>query len=221
MADPALGKPSVGQKLGGFFGGALDPPHVGHLIAVTYALSVGGLDHVWVAPTANHPRKQVRTSLGHRFQMCELLFKHLDVGACHVCNFEEALAAKHPDTPVYTIETIKHIFGSWQAQQVLEHGVAPNARLIVGSDEAETLHTWHQADELLRIAPPLVVPRYLNHNYLQRDTDRLHGPSTDVSSSLIRLQLSGVQHCPSELKTMLPPDIIDYIFEHGLYGVRR
>ncbi len=59
------------------FGGAFDPPHIGHVLCACYALQVAELDTLWVLPSASHPYGKPMRPFGDRMAMCRLAFADL------------------------------------------------------------------------------------------------------------------------------------------------
>ena len=59
----------------GLFGGTFDPPHVGHLLAVSDAIEALGLDLLVLVPAARQPLKTgvEMSSPAHRLAMTRLL----------------------------------------------------------------------------------------------------------------------------------------------------
>ena len=56
----------------GVFGGSFNPPHVGHVLAVAYVLSVEPVDRCWWSRGFDHPLGKSLAPFAHRKAMCEL-----------------------------------------------------------------------------------------------------------------------------------------------------
>src|SRR4051812_30483853 len=84
------------------FGGSFDPPHVGHVLAVSYALSVG-FDSVLVVPTFEHAFGKASSPFEHRVAMAQLAFAPLP--AAVVSRIEETLPV--PSRTLATIECLR------------------------------------------------------------------------------------------------------------------
>ena len=185
----------------GLFGGAFDPPHVGHLLAATYAQAMDSrIGRIAVIPSARHPWKpNLSTTLEHRTNMLRLLFEPLrDVAIDD--NTEWRIANKKPEgEPVYTIDVV---------EDYIERD--RKVCLIVGQDEAEDLPRWHRYDDLMRLTgSPCVIPRGC--------TQAVH--VCEVSSTKTRdLLLRG---CFEEAAAFVPRSILDYIRLHRLYMSSR
>src|SRR5690606_32016933 len=59
------------------FGGSFDPPHVGHVLAVTWVLSTQPVDEVVLVPALEHAFGKPLAPFAHRRRMCELAFAPL------------------------------------------------------------------------------------------------------------------------------------------------
>lgn len=185
----------------GLFGGAFNPPTLGHLLTATYALAMDSrISRIAVIPSVRHPWKtDIHTLLEHRVNMLRHLFAMLpDVGIDGYT--EQRIADKKPEgEPVYTIDVVEDYIQ--RDKKVC---------LIVGQDEAEDLQRWYRYDDLMRLAgPPCVIPRGC--------TQAVH--VCDVSSTKARdLLLRGRFE---EAATFMPSTILNYIRLHRLYMSSR
>ncbi len=58
-----------------FFGGGFDPPHVAHVLCVSYALAVGDFERALVVPVFEHAFGKSLGDFAHRARLCELAFE--------------------------------------------------------------------------------------------------------------------------------------------------
>ena len=91
------------------FGGSFNPPHVCHVLAATWVLSVRPVDEVWFMPVGQHAFGKQLESFEHRRSMCELARAPIaaqtrvtDIenrlgGANRTIDTLQALDAEHPD----------------------------------------------------------------------------------------------------------------------------
>ncbi|MEZ5176608.1 MAG: nicotinate (nicotinamide) nucleotide adenylyltransferase [Acidimicrobiia bacterium] len=124
----------------GILGGTFDPPHMAHLAAAHAAFEQLGLDHVRLLP-AREPWQKFDwgvTSPKHRWAMTMLAAAE----APFLCADDTEMLRRGP---TYTIDTLEAHDG--------------DAVLILGSDSAVGIPSWHRADELLATATIAVVPR--------------------------------------------------------------
>jgi nicotinate-nucleotide adenylyltransferase len=185
------------------FGGSFNPPHVGHVLSVTYARSVGLVEHVVCVPVFAHALGKQLAAFEHRVEMARLAFEWLP--GVEVSRIEERLG-----TPSRTLDTIVAL--------QTEH---PNweLRLMVGSDILGELHQWHAFAEIARRAPPLVLPRAGTEasDVLPRLLPEVS--STDVRARLGAWALTSSPSAPLELEALVPRAVLAYVKAHGLYGV--
>lgn len=196
------------------FGGSFNPPHVGHVLAVTYALSVGLVERVLVVPVFEHALGKRLAPFPHRLEMARRAFGWLP--GVEVSRIEEQLGA--PSRTLRTIQALELEHPDWQL------------RLLVGSDITGEIEKWHAFGEIERRAPPLILPR--------AGSVAPGGPPAllpEVSSTLVRQllerapQAAGGEAGDSEaadseagdaLGALVPRAVLDYIAEHGLYSAR-
>jgi nicotinate-nucleotide adenylyltransferase len=153
------------------FGGAFDPPHLGHL-QMAYALHRRFDDHkILVIPTAASPSigKDQMAPYEHRLDMTKLTFKHpieerwLDVSALE----------RDLPKPNFTIDTLKYILSLNASGERL--------KLVMGYDQWETFSTWKTPLKILELADLIVFPRGLENE------------ATSPSSTLPNLPLQWIR----------------------------
>jgi nicotinate-nucleotide adenylyltransferase len=180
------------------FGGSFDPPHVGHVLLATYALSEG-VDQVIVAPTFAHAFGKVLSDFDHRLAMCELAFEPLrrvEVspierelgGESRTLRLVRELATRHPDARL---------------------------RLLIGSDILHERARWKSFDEIVALAPLLVCGRSGHAPPADELADELaDGPlMPEVSSTRIRTALARGE----SVAGWVPLAVRDYVAKQGLY----
>lgn len=182
----------------GVFGGSFDPPHVGHVLAVTYALVTGGFERVLVVPVFSHPFEKQLVSFDDRVEMCRMAMGWIP--GIEVSRIEESLEA-----PSLTLRTV---------QRLAEEHPGWKLRLIVGADVLGEASGWHAFDEVKRLAPLFVLAR---HGAGRSDAPRAVLP--DVSSSAVRglLARRGAPETDVELARVVPRSVLAYADAHGLY----
>lgn len=178
------------------FGGAFDPPHVAHVLAVTWALATEALDAVWIEPVFHHPLHKHPTRFEGRLAMCEAAFGWL--GDKVVVRRDEA-----------------DLGGSGRTIDLLEHLGAAHPevqfRLILGTDQLTNRAQWKDFERVLRLAPPIVLGRP-GHPDAPGFEARITLPQ--ISSTAVRDALASGQR-PDGL---VPRAVLSYIARHGLYG---
>jgi nicotinate-nucleotide adenylyltransferase len=171
----------------GIFGGSFNPPHVGHIIAVTYALTMGDFEQIIIVPSFSHPFAKELVGYDHRLRMCRIALDSLG-SIVKVSDIERELP-----TPSYMINTLRALQDQFAGEKL---------RLILGNDCFAERERWHEWEAIEQIAPGFV---------LSRDTPRQIFP--DISSTIIR-ELLSEGHAINHL---VPPAVVEYIYRHGLY----
>lgn len=181
-----------------FYGGSFNPPHVAHVLAVTYALSAGGFERVLVVPVYSHAFDKQLCAFGHRVRMCELAMGWLP--GVEVSEVEASL-----ETPSLTLRTLEHLRGTHPDYEL---------RLMVGADVLGEAGKWYAFERVSELAPPFVLGRV---GSVHPDAPPPVVP--DVSSTRIRDLLSrrGAPDVDAELSRVVPSRVLSYIEEHQLY----
>jgi nicotinate-nucleotide adenylyltransferase len=191
----------------GVFGGAFDPPHLGHVALARAAVLQWGLDRLHIIPTGLPSHKtRILTPAQHRLAMCTLAFEDLTGVTVDAREIDRS-------GPSYTVDTLE----SLQREQ-------PDAQLylVLGQDQAQTLRHWHRPADLARLATIGVAVRADSAGVegvfdpLQAgefDIQRLHMPAMAHSATDIRQRLA--QH--QSIETLVPPSVARYIAHHHLY----
>jgi nicotinate-nucleotide adenylyltransferase len=181
------------------FGGSFNPPHVGHVLAVAYVLSLEQVDRVLVVPVYEHALGKQLASFEHRLELCRRAFAWLP--GVEVSDIERRLGA--PSRTLHTILALEAEHPDWAL------------RLLVGSDITAEIEKWHAYDEIERRAPPLILGR--------AGARAASAPTLlpEVSSSEIRALLARSQPgdpIREELSALVPRSVLDYVIEQRLYG---
>jgi nicotinate-nucleotide adenylyltransferase len=191
----------------GVFGGAFDPPHLGHSALARAAVEQLGLARLHVVPTGEPLHKhRTLTDARHRLAMCQLAFADVPQATVDACEMERS-------GPSFTVDTLEAL--------QREH---PNAQLclLIGQDQAQTLQHWHRAGDLARLAiiyvaarpasagsnaaiDPIQTPKFA--------LQWLHMPAMEHSATDIRQRLA--QH--QSVDSLVAEPVARYIDHHHLY----
>jgi nicotinate-nucleotide adenylyltransferase len=206
--------PSEGQRRVAVFGGSFNPPHVGHVLGVVYALSTAPIDEVLVVPVYRHPfaKNKDLAPFADRLEMCRLALGWLP--GVTVSTVEEELGGES-----LTLRTLEHLRATSPSLAL---------RLLVGADVLGDLPKWHRWDRVAELAPPLVLGR---SGVPARDADvawvgGVGGVGTKpndpilprVSSTEIRDTLAAGD--VDAVRGLVPAPVLAHIVAAGLYGVR-
>lgn len=175
------------------FGGAFDPPHVGHLLVMAYVRAVEPIDRVLMVPAFEHPfGKQPSAGFEDRVRMCELTAAI--VHGAQVSRIEQELGGTS-----HTLRTLEELSR--------RHPTA-HLRLVVGTDVLPETPNWHRWDRVAELAPPLVVGR-TGHG----DPAAAPIQIPDVSSTELRRRLARDRSTAG----LLPAAVERHIVERDLY----
>jgi nicotinate-nucleotide adenylyltransferase len=176
------------------FGGSFDPPHIAHVLAVTYVIATYDADEVLVVPCYRHPLGKELTPFEDRIAMCERAMAWL------------------PRTVVSRVE--EQLGGESRTLRTLEHLRQENPdwrmRLVVGADILNEGKRWHAFDRIVELAPLLVLGR------VGVETKGAPPPVLpEVSSTAIREAIRSGRM--ASLVPLVPPPVLSYIETHRLY----
>jgi nicotinate-nucleotide adenylyltransferase len=182
------------------FGGTFDPVHEAHLALARQAADRFRLDRVLFIPAAHPPHKQAGAHAPYddRVRMVELAIA--GDSRLAVSRLEEGAERS------YSIDTIEK----------LRAECAPEDELffLIGADAFSEIRTWRRWRDVAAAVRFIVVsrPNAVYNALCDIRLDRLDTLSLDISSSAIRRALAR-----GEEPAGLPPEVLRYIEERGLY----
>jgi nicotinate-nucleotide adenylyltransferase len=197
----------------GIFGGAFNPPHLGHLVCAQEAMSQLELDRVVFMPVGEAPHREIPGDPGAeaRLEMVELAVADDE-------RFETSRLELDREGPSYTADTL---------EQVAKESPDDELFLILGGDQAAALGAWHEPEKVLERATVAVFERVSwGRNAIGIKIGRLPGaervryldmPLMQVSSSAIRRRVS--EDLP--IRYLVPDRVEEYIRENNLYASGR
>jgi len=192
------------------YGGSFNPPHMGHVLGVVYALATAPIDEVLVVPVFRHPFAKHLAPYAERLTLCRLALGWL---------------------PRVTISTVEEeLGGDSLTLRTLEHlsATRPEAslRLLVGSDVLADVPKWHRWDRICTLAPPLVMGRAGAPPAAAAAVDWVGGKDLppelpmlpQVSSTEIRAALA--EGRLDAVRGLVPASVLEHILAARLYDVR-
>lgn len=180
------------------YGGSFNPPHVAHVLAVQYVLSVAEVSRVIIVPVFEHAFSKELIAFADRVRMCEAAF-------AYDSRVEISEIEKELPRPSYTVNTLKALSERLGGQQL---------RLVVGADVVGETEHWHRFEEICQLAPPLVLGR-------AGVAEPAAPPPIlpEISSSQIRDWCrSPGEISDSSLRRFVPARVLELIRERGLYS---
>lgn len=194
------------------FGGTFNPPHLGHQLMVeqvlTKTLDNGiSFDQLWLLPVGQHSFAKQFVSNEHRLTMLELMKET-------ICQNNPALKNKiftekyelERDEESQTFSTLEAL-----AKKYPEHQFS----FLIGSDNLDKFHLWHDYELMLSKYPFYVYPR----------TDFAFQPLYEgmiILDSFPKMQVSSTQVREAfinktSLNDLLNVKVIEYIKENKLF----
>jgi nicotinate-nucleotide adenylyltransferase len=201
----------VGARRIGVFGGAFDPPHKGHWALAHTAVQQLGLDELRIIPTGQAWHKARELSPAeHRLAMAHLAFSGLNRV---VVDPRETMRSG----PSYTVDTLRALHLEFPGAQLF---------LILGQDQAQALPSWHQWEEIPRLAIICVAARAgFTHDAVHFDVSPdpsqgfrlLEMPPVVLSATDIRRSVANHQ----DVAPLVFEPVARYIEDHHLYRTAR
>lgn len=201
----------------GLYGGAFDPPHLGHVAMAQAFRAQCALNHLFIVPTGQAWHKPSRLSAPmHRLAMSQLAFGGLDRAT--VTDIELAL-----DGPSYTFDTLTKLAQSYPHAQWF---------LLMGQDQWAAFHTWHRWSDLANRVTIVVADRseatsgeggFRSENAHAAVSGlpwptRLAWQPVAVSSTEVRSLFARHPAPGPDTACLLPRPVASYISQHQLYN---
>ena len=194
------------MKRVGIFGGAFDPPHIGHERLAAMCCERLGLEELLIVPTFRSPHKPTPlTDYEHRLNMCKAAFNKK---IYTVSDMERQIGGEG-----YTITLIRRLKEIYPKDTKLF--------LIIGGDMLFSFEKWYRYESILKECSVTAAARkedsyadMLEYAAELRRIKVLNLPVTDISSTEIREKLKRGHNTES----LLSPAVFDYIKENCLYG---
>lgn len=180
----------------GILGGSFDPVHYGHLIPARAAMMELGLDRVLFVPANRSPHKTgtEAASADDRMAMVRLAI-------ANQAGFEAADSELRRPAPSYTVDTLRELKHAHPQDELI---------LLIGADQAAAFDTWHEPDEIRRLAQIAVLDRAGNSAGQQWPVVR---ELVDISSTVIRARVAAGE----SIRHLTPDAVCGYIDGHRLY----
>jgi nicotinate-nucleotide adenylyltransferase len=196
----------------GIFGGAFNPPHLGHLILAQEAVWQLSLERVVWMPYGEPSHRVLEDDPGPeaRFTMCEY-------AAGADARFVVSRLEIDRGGPVYTVDTLRGLVERYPDDSFF---------LLLGGDQAAALGSWRAPEEVLSLARLGVVERdeFRRERIVEHlgplcamPGDRVcfvDMPRVDISSSLVRARARAGQ----PIRYLVPDKVANYVGAQSLYG---
>lgn len=192
---------------GALFGGSFDPIHLGHLALIRGLAEGGRFEKIFICPAGISPHKLAAPPVAtgpQRVEMARLACEGLPL--CEVLSDEV-----EREGPSYTIDTVRALLKRLPAGSSL--------RLVLSVTLTGSLPSWREAEELVRLAPPLLVqhgeaaPDLSSLFYKDKNFELVRLETPAISSTMVRQMLKEKRSCLH----LLPANVVDYIQHQSLY----
>lgn len=198
----------------GIFSGSFNPVHNGHVALAEWFVHEHVVDAVWLIRSPLNPLKAATAVQmapdADRLAMLRLAIEGHD--ALSISTIEDDMPR-----PSYSYHTLQRL-----REQYPEH----EFHFIIGSDNWQHFSRWYRWQDILREFHLVVYPRPgYPVDAASADLPDAKGirivdaPTYDVSSTDIRRLLSGTPSERDEARSLVPPPVMHYIQEHGLYAM--
>lgn len=180
--------------------GSFNPLHNGHLAVAEYVVREGIASEVWLVVSPQNPHKPsaMLAPEDERLAMARMAVN--GVHGVEVCDVEFGLPR-----PSYTIDTLDHLRRLYPTEQFA---------LLGGGDVAESMHTWKEAERLMREHTILIYPRGENDRYGEPFVTLTGAPLMHHSSTEVRERIAAHD---AAWRTMVPEVVAEWIEQKGLY----
>jgi len=192
----------------GFYGGAFNPIHYGHIKVARQSKAKLKLDMMVLVPSGIAVHKEIKgASDEDRFAMVNLA--RLECGFMNVSPYEIMLSRKS-GKPCPTVGTITNMRLQFPNDELF---------LIIGLDQAVQFHKWVKYKELLDLCNVVVVNRHGHEiDHINEECEKkmtfIEIDPLDIASSTIRNMIS--KWFPVE--GLIPPAVENYIRKTGIYN---
>lgn len=192
----------------GIMGGTFDPVHNGHLAAARQLREVASLDEVWLMPNATPPHRTAApvASADDRLRMVRLAVEGQPGLKPSALEIDRGGIS-------YTIDTVRELARTFPGR--------PFA-ILLGSDAALQIRSWHDADALLDEARFVIfnrpettlAPQTLHElGFDPARTRIVHLDTPAIAAHQVRDRLA--RRAP--IDDLVPAAVADYIRTHHLY----
>ncbi len=184
----------------GLLGGTFNPPHLGHLVCAQEAYVQLGLDRVLLVPTGVPAHRGAPA-------------------APAAVRLRLAVAAARTDPrvftsrvevdragPSYMVDTLRELARQYPGRPLV---------LLLGADQLARLGTWHEAEQIPRLAQVAVAPRpgVVVEGLDRARVERVDMPLIDVSSTMIRARVAAGR----SIRHLVPDPVRELIERESLY----
>jgi len=190
----------------GLFGGAFNPPHLGHLIVAETARVNAGLDRVLWIPTGRPPHKTA-APFAPPADRLEMVSRAINGNPSFVVSDVEL---SRPG-PSYMVETVSILS---------EEHPHDSLSLVIGGDSLAAFDTWFRYEEILRMVDLIVFDRP-GMDYSSVGSDIMESVRWIPEPPLVAISSSDIRHrvaASISIRYLVPESVEHYIRRRNLYS---
>lgn len=188
------------------YGGAFNPPHNEHVLALSCAKEKLGLSNAIIIPSFYPPHKNgaEMVDFSKRVQMCALAFPNDTISEIE----------KYSSQKNYTLNTVKTL---------KEQNPFAKFYYLIGGDSMADFFKWYKPEEILKEVTLVVYPRQSKEN----DCDISISRARELGGEVIKLANIGQNISSAEIRALLslgesaskymPSKVYDYATTNDLY----
>jgi len=201
----------------GINGGTFDPIHLGHLRPALEVQKALGLEEVRFIPCSQPVhRNQPSVSAKHRCKMIELAIQSQSSFILDKTEIEQ-------NKPSYMINTLKILSKRYNNKSLV---------LMMGTDAFAKFTTWHQWEEILKLAnlaithrPSEPIPQegkigqVFQHHWVPKLSKKT-GQIVDIPITQLDLSATALRNYLKQgdcIDFLMPDSVVQYIKQHQLY----
>lgn len=185
--------------------GSFNPIHMGHIGIAGYVVENNLADEAWFVVSPQNPFKEAGelAPFDDRYEMVRLALEEIGDERLKPCDVERNLP--QPSYTIYTIQLLQNRFKSYQFF------------ILIGSDVANELHAWKNAEELQKMVRFLIYSR----NNGEASPGMENAPQFDIDATSIRAGFASGNITAIKESGMLPVSVYEYICYKHLYAMKR
>lgn len=194
----------------GIYGGAFNPPHIGHIRAAEYGVQALNLSKLLLIPSCTSPHKPLPAGSAEPHQRLEMT-KLWAGEKMEVCDMELSRGGTS-----YTYQTVEQLKKRYPDDELI---------LFMGTDMFLSFHTWREPERILACVSlavfyrgdkgeaEAIAQKQQEYEAQGHAVYLVENPVTEISSTQLRRML--VFRCAAPF---LNEKVAGYIEENGLYG---
>ena len=190
------------------FGGAFDPPHRGHISILKSAAAYDNFDKIIVMPTGTPTHKKNCTApFDVRLYMAQTAFADI-ASNVEISNWEGTNLQED-----YTYRTLQHLQSEYSDAEIY---------MVIGSDSLFTLHSWKNAEFVMKNCTALVFAREdeLEDDIAQRaaELEKMGAKIRFVKAEIINVSSSQFRREGEINADIITDEVQNIVDEYSLYS---